>query len=106
MLEFQTTSWALDVWGDDKWWQFTMTNADAHAPLAYRARARLIDLDLEKVLWQAICDAHTERHTGEEWIANQHELLKSKRDEVAAHCAEQLIEKFLEKQPSSNSSPS
>ena len=106
MLEFQTTSWALDVWGDEKWWQFTMTNADAPALLSYMARARLIDLDLEKVLWQANCDAHTERHTAEEWVANQHELLKTKRDEVAAHCAHQLIDKFLETQPRSNSSPS
>lgn len=106
MLEFQTTSWALDVWGDEKWWQFTMRNADAPALLSNMARARLIDLDLEKVLWQANCDAHTERHTAEEWIANQHELLKTKRAEVAAQCAHQLIDKLLEKQPRSNSSPS
>jgi hypothetical protein len=106
VLEFQTTSWALDVYGDEKWWQFTMTNADAPALLSYMARARLVDLDLEKVLWQANCDAHTERHTAEEWVANQHELLKTKRDEVAAHCAHQLIDKFLETPPRSNASPS
>jgi hypothetical protein len=113
VLDFQTTGWALDVWGDEKSWQFTMTNVDAPALLAYTARARLVDLGLEKVLWQANCYAHTERHTAREWVANQHELLKIKRDEVAAHCAEQLIESFLEKPPgfdskppSSNSSPS
>ena len=53
VLEFQTTGWALDVYGDEKWWQFTMHNAEAQALLVYGARARLVDLDLEKVLWQA-----------------------------------------------------
>src|SRR5438105_2226951 len=46
VIDFQTIGWALTVYGDEKWWQFYMTTHYAPALLAYRARARLIDLDL------------------------------------------------------------
>lgn len=97
VIDIQTTSWALTVYGDEKWWQFNMTTHYAPGLLVYGARARLIDLDRGKTLWQAKCYALTERHTAGEWVANDHELLKDKRDQLAALCAEQLAGKFLGK---------
>ena len=105
VIDFQTTSWSLTVWGDETIWQFNMTNAAAPALLAYRARARLIDLDRGKTLWQTKCYVHTERHKGEEWVANDHELLKAKRDQVAALCAEQLADKFFGKEEPDSKPP-
>lgn len=107
ILDFKPLVWVLDVSTDRKWWQWfewSITTPSSPTLLAYRARARMIDLDQRELLWQANCSIHSERHPMEKWMSNQNQLLKDKREELAIRCAQYFIEKFFDKPPSANAS--
>ncbi len=108
VLDFKPLVWVLDVSGDKKWWQWfdwDITTPSSPALLAYRVRARLLDLDQKELLWQTNCSVHTERHSMKEWMSNKNQLVKDKREELAERCAHYFIEKFLNGIPVANESP-
>lgn len=106
---------------DPIWWTLTMDEGllpnltwdNVPAYLEYRVRARLIDIENEKVVWQSICnigyivskfsdassysEPENERNTVSELLADDYALLKIKVSKVAEICADQLVSQFLGK---------
>lgn len=108
---------------DPIWWTLKMVQGwlpnfkwdSVPAYLEYRVRARLIDIENEKVVWQSICNIGyrvskffdtgsysepvKERNTVSELLADDYALLKIKSSSAAKICADQLVSQFLEKEP-------
>lgn len=89
VLDFKTDRWALS--------SPNIRGAD----VIYSARARLIRLEDSKILWQGRCGVTAPEAKGtsnaEEMIIDAGDLLKTKMDEAADHCAKALLAEFFGK---------
>ncbi len=94
VLDFQTLQWAFSPYGENKLSQWSDWNMTTSTILFHRVRARLIDLDQRKLLWQTTCYVHTQQHSMQEWLSNQSQLVKDEREDLGFRCAHQLVEKF------------
>jgi hypothetical protein len=63
--------------------------------LGYALRARLLDMDQKKTVWQYICRVDTDRYDMEVWTADNNALIKEKTGELAEQCARELAADFL-----------
>lgn len=94
VLDFQTLQWAFTQYGENKLSKWSDWNMTTPTILFHRVRARLIDLDQRKLLWQTTCYVHTQQHSMQEWTSNQSQLVKDEREDLGVRCAHQLVEKF------------
>jgi hypothetical protein len=94
VLDFQTLQWAFTPYGENKLSQWSDWNMSTSTILFHRVRARLIDLDQRKLLWQTTCYVHTQQHSMQEWLSNQSQLVKDERQDLGFRCARQLVEKL------------
>ena len=88
VFDFKTTQWMLFYYPTD--W--------SHYRIAYSARGRLVRLEDSKVIWLGTCEAigqdPTSSPTMDELTANNGALLKTKINEAAETCAQQLLTSF------------
>jgi hypothetical protein len=92
LIDFKTTDWGVIYY----------LSASDHYRLAYSLRARLMNMNDSKKLWEGNChyledEASESRPTLEELKANDGELLKQKLHQAADFCSRDLKDQFLNK---------
>jgi hypothetical protein len=95
VLEFRPWQWYFGVWDTEQRLNPISTSQEPRVLLGYAVRARLLDLDQEKVVWQYICRVSTERNEMDVWMADNNALIKQKTGQLAEQCAHDLASDFL-----------
>jgi len=96
VLDFRTVSWGI-VKGKHDF--FTPPAFQTGRNVKYFARARLLDVNEEKVLWQGVCDLLDEVNFGEAHLEeavpdSKGNFLKKKFETLANRCIHELIKQF------------
>ncbi|GJL63983.1 MAG: hypothetical protein NPIRA04_26370 [Nitrospirales bacterium] len=96
VFDFQTVSWGIVRAKHD----FSTPPAfQTGRNVKYSARARLLDVNEEKVLWQGVCDLLDEVNFGEAHLEesvpdSKENFLKKKFETLANRCIHELIKQF------------